>query len=159
MGRKPGIGFGLAALLLLSLLPCRAAPGSAEDLCHNGGVTVYPTAPTTADMVSLVVSGWWGSSCPAVQCEHDLADYHITLSITVTDLAAIPPVACLDVVTPWTITHELGALLPGEYTVQANCSAGACWSFQEKATFQVRQALGPQRVYLPAVRGSGAGPW
>lgn len=155
-------GLGLAAVLWLSLLPFSVAPaansgrsqdspGALSDLCHRGEVTVHPGAPTTADPVSIVVSGWWGSSCPAVTGEPATAEYNITLSITVTDMVTIPPVACLTVVTPWIITRELGALLPGEYAVQADCSAGACWSFQEKVTFQVREPTGTHWQYLPAV--------
>ena len=162
MDRRLGIGFGVTAVLWLCLLQFSAAPaanlampqeplGTEQDLCYSGEVTVHPAAPTTADTVSIVVSGWWGSSCPVVTCEHSVAGYHITLSITVTDMAAIPPIACLDVVTPWTITQELGALLPGEYTVQADSSAGTCWSFRQKATFGVQAPTGTQRQYLPAV--------
>jgi hypothetical protein len=87
-----------------------------------------------------------------------MAWHSITLSITVTELVTTPPIGCLDVVTPWTITQELGTLPAGDYAVQADCSAGPCWSFQARTAFLVRE---PTEVhwqqYLPAVLRAGTG--
>jgi hypothetical protein len=162
MKRAFWIGFGVAALLWLSLLPLSAAPSAdtslppectsnGSDLCHRGQVAAHPPNPSTADPVSIIVSGWWGSSCPAVTYEHSMVGHSITLSMTVTDLVSVPPVGCLDVVTPWTITQEMGILPPGDYTVQAECSAGPCWSFQAKTAFRVWAPAGMFWCYLPSV--------
>lgn len=163
MGKKLCIGLGLAAALWLSLLPLGIPPpanlavpqdvlASRADSCHRGTITVYPAIPSSVDPVWIAVSGWWGSSCPEVTYQHLMVGYGITISITVTEMAATPPVACLDVVTPWTITQELGTLLPGLYTVQADCSAGPCWSFQAKTTFRVLRPTAVQwQQYFPAV--------
>ena len=92
------------------------------------------------------------SSCPAVTYQHLMVGYNITFSITVTDIATDPPVACLDVVTPWAITQEMGTLWPGLYTVQADCGAGPCWSFQAKTTFRVLRPTSVQSYqHLPGV--------
>lgn len=167
MGKKLGIGLGLAAVLWLSLLPLSGGTAtnltlpqdvltSQADSCHNGTITVYPAVPSPVDPVSIVISGWWGSSCPAVTYQHLMAGYNITFSITVTEVAVTPPVACLDVVTPWTITQELGTLVPGLYTVQANCSAGPCWSFEAKTTFRVWRPTAVQwQQYFPTVLREG----
>lgn len=162
MERRLCISLALAAVLGLGLLPVSAAPAalpplppdpasSQSDLCHRGKITIDPPAPTSIDPVSIVVSGWWGSSCPQTTYAPRRTANTITLSITVTDLIADPPVACLEVVTAWAITHELGTLSPGEYTVQADCSAGACWSFQAWTTFRVWAPTGMYWIYLPAL--------
>jgi len=166
MGKKLGIVLGLATALWLSLLlstgpaadpaiPPGTLTGQA-DSCHRGTITVYPPAPTTVDPVSISVAGWWGSSCPAVTYQQLMTGYNITFTITVTDLAVTAPVGCLTVVTPWTITQELGLLLPGLYTVQANCNAGPCWSFQAKSALQVFPPTAVQwRQYFPTVLRGG----
>jgi hypothetical protein len=162
MDKRLCLAFGLTAVLWIGLLPLGAAPtvngsmppdpvSSQTDLCHRGEVTVYPPNPSAVDPVSIVASGWWGSSCPAVTSQHYMIGHSITLSITVTDLVAVPPVACLDVVTPWTITQEIGTLPLGDYTVQADCNAGPCWSFQARTTFRVWAPTGMFWRYLPAV--------
>jgi hypothetical protein len=87
-----------------------------------------------------------------------MAGYGITFSITVTDRVANPPIACLDVVTPWAITQELGTLPLGLYTVQADCSAGACWSFQAQTTFRVWASTGEYWQYLPVLLRASTGP-
>jgi hypothetical protein len=169
MEKRLCLAFALAALLWLGLLPLSAAPtvngtmpldrvSSQTDLCHRGEITVHPPNPSTVDPVSIAVSGWWGSSCPAVTYQHYMITHSITLSITVTDLVAVPPVGCLDVVTPWAITQEMGTLPLGDYTVQADCSAGPCWSFQAKTTFRVWAPTGMYWRYLPAVLRASTGP-
>ncbi len=163
MGKQLWIGLGLAAVLWLCVLPLSAGPAtnparpldvhtSQTDSCHSGTITVHPATPSSIDPVSITVSGWWGSSCPAVTYQHLMVGYNITFSITVTDIAADPPVACLDVVTPWFITQEMGTLWPGLYTVQAGCSAGPCWSFQATTTFRVLRPTAVQcPQYFPAL--------
>lgn len=163
MDRRLGIVLGVAAVLWLSVLPLRAGPAanlalsqdmvtSQADLCHRGTITVYPANPSTADPVSIAVSGWWGSSCPTATYQYLMAGYNITFTITVTEMVVTPPVGCLTVVTPWAITQEMGTLLPGLYTVQANCNAGPCWSFQAKTAFHVLRPTAVQwQQYFPAV--------
>jgi len=169
MGNRIWMAVALAALLLLNLLWFGSAEATnpatplgvsttVSPTCPGGGIAIHPPAPTTAEPVSVTISGWWGSSCPAVTCIPETTGFIITLQITVSDIVADRPVACLDVVTPWTITQELGALLPGEYTVHADCDAGSCWSFYEKATFQVRALARTHRQYLPAVCHACPGP-
>ena len=163
MERRLCVSLALAAVLGLSLLPISAAHpatpidrgDSESDWCHRGEIRVYPPAPRNIDPVSIVVSGWWGSSCPEPTYELWRTANIINLLITVTDIVADPPVACLDVVTVWAITHELGVMQPGEYTVQADCSAGACWSFQAKRTFRVWAPAGMYWIYLPALLRTG----
>jgi len=159
--RLLSVSLCLLALLWLSLVPVSAYSAQAlqpcsawyDDLCHSGAVPLEPLHPTTEDCVAAHVSGWWGSSCPVVTSEHEVLGSHITLSLTVADLSDSEPVGCLDVVTPWAITHTLGQLPAGSYTLWVDVAAGSCWSFHEKAAFAVAPG-GPApafRQYWPYV--------
>nr|MBC7245195.1 hypothetical protein [Chloroflexota bacterium] len=79
---------------------------------------------------------------------HWMCDYDIYFDFYVMDMSRLHPLICLTVITTWTVTHTLGTLSPGTYTVQAEIHADPCWSTRESRTFTVIPAPTPQRIYL-----------
>jgi hypothetical protein len=80
---------------------------------------VAPEAPSTLDSVTITLSGTWPDSCVPCGASADVED-----GIVYVDVAYdYPPgVACLTVLTPWSVSVTLDPLKPGPYEVMASLS-------------------------------------
>ncbi len=121
---------GVALTLLLALL-LLASP-ALTTRSQGGSITIVPPFPTTADDISIIVSGQWGTSCPKVIYSYVIVVNTIFIQGSITNAAPV----CLFVITPWSITVKIGKLPAGTYIVNVNIQGGP-WSVVGTKVFQV----------------------
>ncbi len=78
-------------------------------------ISIFPPAPTASDVIQITAFGeWWDSCVPRYQSHQVVGN---TIEI---DAVYSPPPGtyCLQLITPWDFTLEIGHLPAGMYTVQ-----------------------------------------
>ena len=83
-------------------------------LWSPSNVEIDPPIPTTSDVVTVTLSGYWGDSCIPIDSAVLVTGNEIYF-----DVIAHPPSGCLTVITPWERTEYVGPLTFGTYTVYA----------------------------------------
>ena len=102
------------ALISFALLFVIAGQAAAEWWwIPTDGAAIVPPNPTSADVVTITLSGEWSNSC----IPDDSAISVIGNEIYFDVIWTYSPSWCLTVITPWELTESVGPLPPGTYTV------------------------------------------
>jgi len=105
-------------------------------------IVVAPPDATTAETVRITVSGEFGKPCFEIESFSAVVENTVAIHVTITP----EPVLCAAVITPWSVTEEIGRLPAGEYQVTATIDAPCCFPCNpppctEQASFSIAQFL------------------
>jgi hypothetical protein len=103
---------GQVRLVNSSTLPPRRAQEINQQCGHNCQMSIAPGSPTENDMIQVTVSGEWSNSCAPLYQSYQVVDDLIRVDAVVTG----GPI-CLDVITPWGFSVDIGPLPGGFYRV------------------------------------------
>ncbi|HEV8129818.1 MAG TPA: hypothetical protein VGQ81_01085 [Acidobacteriota bacterium] len=111
-------------------------------------IDIVPSSPTTADDISIKLSGTWGSGCVP-------QDPKVTVSgQTIRIDTSNPGSICTAVLAAWSLTVPIGRLAAGSYTVVATYSSPVQKAFEiARKTIDVTASNQPpaQELILPIV--------
>ncbi|MHC4728404.1 MAG: right-handed parallel beta-helix repeat-containing protein [Planctomycetota bacterium] len=80
-------------------------------------IQISPTNPTTSDVISMLVSGWWGDACVPNTSFVSVSGNEIYFEV----YADYPPdIYCAQVITDWALYDFVGPLSQGTYTIYAH---------------------------------------
>ncbi len=112
----------------------------------HAGIIIEPSNPTISDNVKVTVSGLHNNPCFEISSSSNIVGNSIEISVHIVEKGDI----CAQVITPWSVTKELGPLAMGGYEVTANiiggvrCSSGCI----EKASFSsIKKNSGPSVTF------------
>jgi hypothetical protein len=105
--------FGMFLFSLISIVP---VPAQAVTL-------IQPPQPTTVDDVAITVSGEFGNPCFEIFSSHVVGPGLIEVNVEIIQLPGI----CIQVVTSWSVTEEIGELPAGDYHAIATIDAPCCF--------------------------------
>jgi hypothetical protein len=84
---------------------------------YLGSASITPASPTSADSVAVAISGWVPDTChPAPTGTVDVSGRNITVNLSSAS-AATPGMACGQVMTPFTVSVNIGRMPAGSYTI------------------------------------------
>ena len=95
--------------------------GDACDNCYSIGlvcVDIVPALPTEADFVRIRVAGEFPNSCWQASASHSVSGNDINITLVGTEEGE----NCLDVITPYSVTLDIGMLTSGVYRVNLSAS-------------------------------------
>lgn len=93
--------------------------GAAQTAWLEHMAIAPPEEATTQDIVEIALGGTWANSCAPNTVSHRVTNNSIELEVSYPGIE----VACLQVITDWELTHELGALPAGTYRVTGSLFA------------------------------------
>ena len=104
----------------------------------RASITIEPPQPTSEDYVLITVSGEFANPCFEIFSSHEISGDNITISVQIVPVGEV----CIQVITPWGVTEEIGQLPPGDYEVTAIIDAPCCFPCNpppcvEEASFRV----------------------
>jgi cardiolipin synthase len=103
---------GQVRLVNSSTLPPRRAQEINQQCGYNCQMNIAPGSPTENDMIQVTVSGEWSNSCtPSYQ------SYQVVGNLIRVDAVVTGGPICLDVITPWYFSVDIGPLPGGFYRV------------------------------------------
>jgi hypothetical protein len=99
-------------LLLLSGVPGISSP--AQD--PNPQIVLSPANPTSNDSITFVLSGVWHNGCVPQSPRVSVSAAAVRIE------TSNPGSACVEALTPWTLSGPIGKLAPGDYSLIVVCS-------------------------------------
>lgn len=122
-----------------SSLPIDCDKGINQACGYNVQITVVPALPTQDDIIQVISSGDWYDSCIPYYYSHQIINNLIRV-----DAVAYynPGVWCLQVITPWEFTINIGGLPSGFYQVNLYIGGAPC---------ATRSFTVLHRIYLPII--------
>ena len=87
----------------------------------HADIKIEPSNPATSDNVRITVSGENGIPCFDISSIHEIIGNTVEMTVNIVEDGGL----CAQVVTPWSVTKELGPFALGEYEVTANIIGGS----------------------------------
>jgi hypothetical protein len=98
------------------------------DPCYSIGsvdcVETLPAQPTIADFIQIRLSGGFPNSCWEASASHTVSGNDINVSL----LGTKEGEGCLDVITPYSVTLDVGLLVAGDYDINLSAQVPYCSS-------------------------------
>lgn len=110
----------------------------AMPVLGHASIIIEPPRPTSEDYVLITVSGEYSNPCFEIFSSHEINGNTITISVQIVPIGEV----CIQVITPWSVTEEIGQLPPGGYEVTAIIDTPCCFPCNpplciEEASFRV----------------------
>lgn len=137
-------GLVCVALLLGTVAATAQARTAPQAVIANGEnqpidakIDIVPAAPIVGDSIFITVGGDWSTGCIPKILTHSLVGNTIVLDIVPPD----PSMPCGQVITPWSLTAELGQLPQAQYHIKT----------QGAISLSATMTITGHQIFLPTV--------